>query len=160
MLIMMPTIFIGCGKTRSTPPGASSCFGVVQEGVHCTFLKWEEGLAIMLVDRMNNHTGNGSSSTNDPLHRHRGSAMAEDGSGYDWEVATSDGQTASIKIDGTPYDLANGAVFAVEVSGQQVTVHQLDLGVSKLGNRIEECSKFLRDNPEIVQKITSPTTSN
>ena len=45
-----------------------------------------------------------------------------------------------------------------EVSEQQVTGHQLDLEVAKLGNRIEECVKFLRDNPEIVQKITPPTT--
>jgi hypothetical protein len=103
---------------------------------------------------MNNHTGHGSSSTNDSLHRHRGSAIAEDGSRYDWALTTKDGRAASIEINGTPYDLAKGVVFAVEVTNQQVTVHQLNVDVSKIGNRIEECSEVLRNNPDIIQRIT------
>ena len=80
LVLFISLISAGCSKPRSTPPGPDSSFGVVQDGVHCTYLRWNEGLAVMLVDRMNNHAGYGSSSTEDALHRHRGSSTGVDGS--------------------------------------------------------------------------------
>ena len=153
LLMMLSPIFGGCSKPKSIPPGPQSSFGVVQEDFHCTYLRWDEGLAIMLVDRLNNHTGQGSSSTEDALHLHRGSSTGEDGSSYDWDLATKDGRTASIRIDGTPYDLAKGTVFAVEVADEEVIVHQIDKDLSKIGSGIEKCSEFIRSNPDILERI-------
>jgi len=152
-VVLISPMFAGCSKPKATPPGPNSSFGVVQDGVHCAYLRWNEGLAIMIVDRLNNHSGHGSSSTEDALHRHRGSSISENGSSYDWELSTKDGKTASMEIDGTPYDLANGGVFAVEVADEQVTVHQFAKDLSEVGDGIGECSEFIRNNSDIIERI-------
>jgi hypothetical protein len=120
-------------------------------------VKWEEGLTVVFLDRMSGHSGHGCSSTEDPLHRHRGSAQSDDGTGYEWELTTRDGRTGRLKINGTPYDLSEGALFAVQVEDEQVTVHQLDNDISQIGHRIEDCPKFVRDNPEVAQRISPPS---
>jgi hypothetical protein len=145
---------IGCGGSRTTPPGPDGCFSVIDEGAHFTFLKWKEGLAIMFVDRLNNHRTSGSSSTDDPVHRHRGSGQSDDGRRYDWELTTEDGRTASLKIHEKKYDLSEGTLFAIQLDSEQFTVHQLDHDISRLKNRIEDCRSFLRDNPDVLQRIT------
>ena len=157
LMLAVPIAFVGCGQGKTTPPGPVSSFGVVYHGAHCTFVKWEEGLAVMFLDRMRGHSGHGSSSTEDALHRHRGSAQSEDGTGYEWELTTTDGRTGSLEINGTPYDLSEGALFAIQVEDKQVTVHQLENDISQLGHQIEDCSKFVQDNPDIVQRISPPT---
>jgi hypothetical protein len=154
LILAVPIALIGCGQAKTTPPGPVSSFGVVYGGAHCTYLKWDEGLAVMFLDRMNGHSGHGSSSTEDTLYRHQGSAKSEDGPGYEWQLTTADGRTGSLDIDGTPYELSRGALFVIQVDGKQVTVHQLENDVSQLGHQIEDCSKFVRDNADIVQRIS------
>lgn len=110
----------------------------------------------MFLDRISSHTQHGSSSTDDPLHRHRGLAKSEDGSRYDWELTTKDGRTANLEINGTKYDLSDGTLFAIQVEGKQVTVHQLENDISQLANQTEDCSKY---NPDIVQRI-SPSAAD
>jgi len=160
LVVASPVAFIGCGRGKTTPPGPESSFSVIADGAHCSFLKWEEGLTIMFLDRMSSHTQHGSSSTDDPFHRHRGSAKSEDGSRYDWELTTKDGRTANLEINGTKYDLSEGTLFAIQVEGKQVTVHQLENDISQLANQTEDCSKFLRDNPDIVQRISPSATDD
>ena len=150
---------IGCGP-RSTPPAPDSCFSVTADGASFTFLKWRQGLAIMFVDRMGGHTAGGSGSTHNSIHQHRGTAGSDDATGYDWELTTEDGRTATLKIDDVTYDLSEGTVFAIQVSGEQVTVHQLDNDLSGLNNRIDDCTVFLRDNPEVIQRITPSVTED
>ena len=144
LMLAVPIAFIGCGQGKTTPPGPVSSFGVVYHGAHCTYVKWEEGLAVMFLDRMSGHSGHGSSSTEDALHRHRGSAKSEDGTGYEWELTTTDGRTGSLEINGTPYDLSEGALFAIQVEDKQLTVHQLENDISQLGHQIEDWTKRLR----------------
>ena len=65
LMLAVPIAFVGCGQGKTTPPGPVSSFGVVYHGAHCTYVKWEEGLTVMFLDRMSGHSGHGSSSTND-----------------------------------------------------------------------------------------------
>ena len=74
-----------------------------------------------------------------------------------WDLTTTDGRTGNLEINGTPYDLSEGALFAIQVEGEQVTVHQLENDISQLGHQIEDCSKFVRDNPDVVQRISPPS---
>lgn len=140
----------GCER-RSTPPGPGSNFGIVEPNTHFQFLLWDEGLAIMLIDNITKaHQGGGSGSTKDPVYRHKGSAESKEGYRYEWQLETSDGQSAKVEIDGNDYDLGKGVVFSITVSEKETIVDQIDLDLSKLSD-VEDCRAFIKANREVLR---------
>lgn len=79
-----------------------------------------------------NHGYSGSGSTEDPVYHGAGNIEAADGSGYTYELETTDGQTASFTLDGKSYDLADGALFLVTNQGDTNRVVQLEKDFSGL----------------------------
>lgn len=140
---------VGCEK-RSTPPGPSSSFGIVEPNTYYQFLLWDEGLTILLLDNITKgHESHGSGSTKDPLYRQTGSAVSKDGYRYSWQVETADGKAAEIEIDGCSYAIGKGAVFLITVTGGGTTVNQVDLDLSQLSG-IESCRAFVKANREAL----------
>ena len=140
----------GCGGGK-TPPGPTSSFGMVEPDTHFQFLLWDEGLAIMFVDTMMvaHHSG-GRGSTTDPVRRQRGSALSKTGDRYDWEIETTDGRTATLKINSVEYEIAKGAVFVIQMKDKKPTVDQLDLDVSKLSD-VASCRAFIKENRDALK---------
>jgi len=141
---------VGCER-KSTPPGPSSSFGIVQPNHHFQFLLWDEGLVVLLVDNITkNHRSGGSSSTSDPAHRQRGSAISKEGYGYEWNLETVDGQSAEIEIAGNQYEFGKGVVFLIKVTEKETIVDQLDLDLSKLSDS-QSCQDFIKANHEALR---------
>ena len=150
LALMCNALWVGCFN-QSTPPGPSSSFGIIQPGTHFEFSLWEEGLAVLVIDNIPTaHSSGGIGSTIDPVYRQTGKAQTKTGAGYDWEIATTDGRTADIKINGADYDIAQGAVFVVEVNGEECKIQQLDLDLSGISD-VEDCKKFIEANTDKLQ---------
>jgi hypothetical protein len=140
-------VVIGC-QPRSTPagPGMLTSSG---SGISFTYLKWDQGLRILLVDNVaGGHGSSSSGSTNDPVHRSKGYA-GPDGSGYKWEVDSTNGTSATLKIDGKEYDLANGALFVVKAKEGNVEVHQLKRDLSAIPYDGAGCREAIEKDAEI-----------
>ena len=141
---------VGCER-RSTPPGPSSSFGIVNPNTHFQFLLWDEGLAIMLIDNITKgHQSSGSGSTKDPVYRQKGSAESKEGYRYEWKLETADGRSAEVEIDGNDYDIEKGVVFLITVTEKETIVDQIDLDLSKLSG-VEDCRAFIKANREILR---------
>ena len=102
---------VGCGKY--TAPGPVIAGGALEEASY-TFMKWNEGLTLMIwheaFTSSNNH---GSSSTESPVYRLEGYAESDDGIRIEWNLETSDGKTAEFAINNTEYDLTEGSLGSV-----------------------------------------------
>ena len=88
---------------KSTPPGPSVAGGVYQQAGY-SFMRWKEGLALMIwYDAPASSMSDGSGSTSDPVYGLHGYVESRDGRRVDWQVETTDGETAQFWIDDTSY---------------------------------------------------------
>ncbi len=117
---------------KTTPPGPNSIGGVTVGGKSFTILRWEEGLTVMFWYDVDNYRSGGHGSTEDPVHRHRGSATTADGRSVNWELETTDGKTAVFRLNKTEYDLLKGRLFLITTKGVNVEVQQLDRDLSSV----------------------------
>ena len=145
LAVMWSASLAGCGS-RATPPGPSSVFGFVEPDLRFNFVLWKEGLAVMFVDNIGDQRhSSGHSSTGDPVYRQTGWARSKDGAEYNWEIRTSDGRTAELKINGVSYDIAKGTVFVILTGERKIAVDQLDLDLSGLFD-VSDCRTFITKN--------------
>jgi hypothetical protein len=166
-LAVLATLFVttvsGCAP-RSTPPGADVTAGVFEQ-VGFEFLRWEEGLAIMMWhdfvgDSGCSSTSEGSGFTPDPIYRVEGYAESWDGHRFDWEVQTNDGKTAQFWIDGRRYDLSDGTLFIVTMEDGGADVMQLERDVSRVQPDSSSCVAFARSDPDLARFIGDTSTSS
>src|SRR5262249_36174773 len=133
----------GC-LTRSTPPGphGGSFSG---GGVSFTYMWWDTGLRVLLVDDIEDGSRNssGSSSTASPVYTEQGSASAPDGRTYSWKLETADGRTAKLTIQGQDYDLSKGALLVVRTKGGSVQVLQINRDLSTVPDDLFQCHERL-----------------
>ena len=155
-------VFAGCDSETTAPPAPATASGTTAEGAYFTFLKWEEGLAIMIVDpMMNEHRGPTGPSTSEPIPGIHGSAKSEDGASYDWQLETTDGRTAKFTINDVQYDLANGTLFVVYANGEHIRVQQLDEDLSHVNAAdAQACQAFLRGKPDVTKLLTAQSSEN
>jgi hypothetical protein len=141
--------FCGCSK-KSTPPGPYKSIGKMSaKGNNFQLLKWENGLAIMFVDRLGGSRGSsGRGSTEDPIYREEGWAKSNEGLGYEWVLETSDGITAKMTIEGVSYDAKQGGVFHVTHVDGKPTVTQLEFELTTLGEDMSGFESFLEEKLE------------
>ena len=112
---------------------------------------WEEGLAVLIIDNIPAaHSSGGIGSTVDPVYRQTGEAQSKKGAGYDWEIATTDGRSADIRIHNSDFDITKGTVFVVEVNEEGCEVQQLDLDLSGI-IEVEDCKQFIEANADKLQ---------
>ena len=136
---------------RSTPPGASMAGGGLEQTSY-VFLRWEEGLRIMIwYDALKSGEGSGSGSTADPIYRYHGYAESPDGRRFDWEVQTADGKTALFTIDNTTYDLADGALFLITTASGKTEVKQLQRNLSDVEPNRDSIVAFSKSDPDVAR---------
>lgn len=128
VLLICVAIVSGCRTTLVPPiPAPQTVSGMTRDRTSYTFLKWEGGLAIMLLDHCDVHSMSGSS-VDGESDRRKGDAHWWDQDtnewqdGYEWELETPDGRTAQFSINKVQYDLEQGSVFRINAKGDQVTV--------------------------------------
>jgi len=121
-------------------------------GISFTYLKWDSGRRILLVDDIGGGRGSSSSSSSsDPLSHSKGYAGKEGAPNYKWTCDAND-TSATFKIDGTEYDLANGALFVVKAKDGKIEVHQLKRDLSAILYEAEGCRQAIEKDVEI-QKL-------
>ncbi len=149
----LPGFFL---SRRSTPPGADAASGKLEQAGY-VFLRWKEGLAIMIWhDALESGEGSGSGSTADPIYRYQGYAASPGGPRFEWEVQTADGRTARFQINHTSYDLADGALFLITTEDGQTEVRQLQRDLSGVQPNHESIVAFARSDPDVA-KFTGVT---
>jgi hypothetical protein len=165
---LLMTMVSGC-RTRTTPPGADIVAGVFEQAGF-EFLRWEEGLAIMIWHDFLGDSGafsesQGSAFSTDPVYKLEGYAASGEGHRFEWAVQTQDGQTAQFWLDERLYDLADGALFIVTLKEGRVDVTQLDRELSGVQPNYDSCLAFAQGDPDVARFIgagpppsaTSPT---
>lgn len=144
----------GCGTGR-IPPAPQSVASVGPD-VAFRFLRWKEGLNLLLVDdiHLGSHPAKGSGSTNNPVHTESGMASSRDGRGYTWQLETTDGRTAKFTIDGKEYDLSKGTLVVVRTKGETVQVLQLNRDLARdLAGVLDAdgCRDYLKKDGEVMK---------
>jgi hypothetical protein len=149
--VLLGLAFSGC-MPKSTPPGAAIVGGKVGRGGF-TFLRWEQGLEIMIWHDLDSSSNHGSGSTRDPIYRLSGYASSSDGRRVDWQAQTMDGRTAQFWIDGVSYDLASGALFIVMTRDGATRIKQFYRELSAVQSDYDSCVDFARGDPDLARLI-------
>ena len=162
LVVLFVTTASGCAA-RSTPPSADVTAGVYEQA-GLEFLRWNEGLTIMIWHDFLGHSGSSSTSessgpTTDPVYKLQGYAESWDGRRFDWEAQTKDGETAQFWIDGTPYDLSNGTLFIVTLENGGTDVTQLDRDLSHVQPDSSSCVAFAKSDPDLARFIGDMSVS-
>ena len=148
LVVLVTAAVAACGRS-STPPGASKAMGSAERGGYL-FLRWQEGLEVMLWhDLTGEGTGHSAGSATGRQYIERGSARSADGRGLTWELQTVDGTTGESQISGTRYDLAAGNLFLVTTQGGTTAVRQLHRDLSAVPLDHDGILAFARNDPEL-----------
>ena len=146
---------LGCEfAPTGLPPKPETVHGETDQGQHFTFLGWESGLRLLVVD---NFKG--------PLKR-KSEFQLGDGSAYvfsekvvseelemSWELKTTQGETGTFQLDGIQYDLKNGSVFVATQGDDGIVVQQINADLSALEVKEQEIATF-------VSNSIKPTVEN
>jgi hypothetical protein len=154
-VVLLAVALSGC-LVRSMPPGADIAGGKVGQAGF-TYLRWQQGLAIMVWHDLDSAMNHGSGTAGDPVYRLRGHAASPDGRRVEWQVETTDGKTARFRVDGVDYDLDAGALFVLTIQDGVTGVKQLDRDLSGVQTDYESCVAFARSQPELVRLIDGPS---
>lgn len=153
-LALLALVAGGCAG-KSTPPGAGTAYGAV-EGAGYTFMRWQEGLALMIWQRDTNFLMcEGGSSTRDPVYELSCQAESDDGYRLDWTVQSTDGETAQLEMGNGTYDLSGGTLFFVRQREGGIEVIQLDRDLSGIPFDHNQITAFAKSDPDIAEFIGS-----
>lgn len=151
LAVLFALALSGC-MAKSTPPGAAIVGGKVGRAGF-TYLRWEQGLEIMIWHDLDSSSNHGSGSTGDPVYHLSGYALSSDGRRVDWQAQTTDGTTAQFWIDGVSYDLASGALFIVTTRDGATKVKQFHRDLSGVQSDDNSCVDFARGDPDLARFI-------
>jgi hypothetical protein len=160
LLALLATALVAACTGTSTPPGPDKTLGATSRGGYL-FLRWDEGLAVMLWhDLAGSGTANSSGFASGQTYYERGSANADDGRSLAWEVLTMDGREGQVRIGGAAYDLAAGNVFLVTTQGGAVAVRQLRRDLSPVPAERNAVLAFAWGDPDLAAFMneTPPAT--
>lgn len=159
-LFLIAGILVGCSP-KSTPPGANSIYGGVEEA-RFSYHYWEEGLAILIWhDFLFGSEGcGGSSSTEDPFYRLECDVESGDGQAFGWIAHTRDGVTADIWIDDQGYDLSQGNMFLISSQAGGIQVDQIQRDFSELEPTVEAIAAMAESDMDVAAFITRLSTGN
>lgn len=162
LIFLLLTLILLSGCMRSTPPGPNSAGGSI-EGVPYFFHQWAQGLSVMIWHDLSNGTADcsGTGSTSDPVYREGCRAEAADGRSLEWQIHTTDGVGAEMRINGNPYDLANGNLFLIDTQDGTLHVVQLQRDLSNLAANHESITAFAQDDVDVssfIERVKSRLT--
>lgn len=152
-LLLIASFVISCSP-KSTPPGANTIYGGVDEARY-SYHYWEEGLAILFWhDFVRGEEGcTGSGSTEDPVYRLQCDVKSGDGRSFSWKVHTQDGVTADMWIEDQSYDLSQGNMFLVSAGDGGLQVEQFQRDFSKLEPSNDAISALAGNDPDVANFI-------
>jgi hypothetical protein len=156
LFLLCASVVGGCERKSAAPsaPVPQILSGMTRDRTSYTFLKWDEKLAIMLVDWCDAHHMS-SSSGDGELDQRNGDAHWWDKvsdewkEGYEWQLATTNGQIAKITINDVQYDLTKGAVFRIDTGDDGATVTQISRDLSNIQPNGNSCDRFITSTPEL-----------
>lgn len=166
LLFMCAALTQGCNSTTmpsaapSDAPAPQTVVGMTRDRTSYRFLKWNEGLTVLLVDHCDASNMSGEYGSGKP-YRCKGTAYWSDRDahewkvGYEWQMETSDGQTGLITINNVAYDLSKGAIFRIDISGGKATVKQFDHDLSNIQPDTQSCDHFVTASPELSAMLSS-----
>ena len=140
LLSVLSVLLIPACVNTPTAPSPELVPGVyIQSGFE--FYRWEEGLALMLW-----HDGIGSSDcesrTNPTSFSVKCHAISEDHHCFEWYLETMDGETASFSINDQLFDLADGTLFVIKSSEEDLDVTQMCRDLSEVVANTEDVIEF------------------
>lgn len=167
LLLLCVTAMAGCERKTapSAAPAPQTVAGLTRDRTSYRFLKWKEGLTILLVDDCDASNMSGSNNSGEP-YRCKGNAyLRPTGSdewkvGYEWQLETTDGRRAVFAINNVEYDLSNGAVFRIDVNGDEATVQQFDQNLFAIQPDTTSCDHFVNASPQLKKAADTPTTEH
>lgn len=147
----------GCWTRR---PGASgyswtsgSVPGLKSANKHLSpdfeFFRWWDGLTILIVEDVQGF-GHGSGSGDN--YQWKLAADNDHGLRYECQLDTTNGKTATFRIDDKEYDLSRGALFVIKARDDKIEVYQLNRNLSALPFDSAVIGDFLKNDAE-VRKI-------
>lgn len=139
----------GCGPSTASP--GVKTISVSKDGLYATFIHWENGGMLMVVDDVGPHGGKGRDS-GEGGYAFTESVGENSGPGYKWSFASPDSKAATFRIDGEEYDLSKGALFVVAAKGEHVEVHQLQRDLSTIRFDSDVFQEFIEKDVDI-QKV-------
>ncbi len=76
-----------------------------------------------------------------------------DGKRIDWKWRVPKEKGGDFRLNGTPYDLANGTLFLVSTKGGRVRVTQLDVDLSRVQPNAQAFEALAKNEPTIAKFI-------
>jgi hypothetical protein len=128
--------------------------GMSAPGLNIAFLRWKEGLRVLVVDDVTGqHGSHGTGSTDNPVYTATVSAGDADAGGYTCRLETRDGKSAACRINGKEYDLSKGTLFVIKAKGAQTEVHQLRRDLAAVPFDLQGCRKAVEKDAEIQRRL-------
>ena len=75
--------------------------------------------------------------------------MAKDGRKVEWEVATSDGKSGTVTINGTAYRMEDGPIFLVTTRGDGQRTQQVKADLAALKPTAESWERLAKERAEV-----------
>lgn len=151
VVLSLVLLLAGAACSRTTPPGADAVGGSL-DGTSYTFLRWQQGLRVMLwYDDARGFGASGGGSTDDPTYYQEAYAETSGGRQIKLQMETQDGKTGTLRLNDQAYDLSDGTLFLVRSPGDdlQVQVQQIERDLSGISPTTESVEAFASNDPDI-----------
>jgi hypothetical protein len=133
---------------------SASCWSNAHmDGLHFAMTKFQGGLTVMVVDRLNgsSHVA-GKSDTQQSVTTAR--VTTPNGPDLEWRLASRDGHNGELQINGRDFDLAQGTLFVLEARGNEIEVHQLQHDLTGLACNIPAATAFVNEHRDELDPLT------
>ena len=142
---------------RTTAPAPDVAAGAV-DGTGYRFLRWKQGLAILIWydfrgDSASSSTSSGGGLGARPTYTVEGHAKSADGRRLEWRVETTDGRTASFRLNGEPYEVSRGTLFIVRMEDGDADVTRLERDLSRVEPNHASIVAFARGDPDLAPLV-------
>ena len=152
LALLLSLAATACWRSQ-TPPGPDMAGGGYENATY-EFFHWQEGLNIMVwQEAVTESSCDSSGSTNVDTHFVQCRALTQDGLEFTWQIATKDGRTAEFRLDGQPYDLADGNLFLINIENGILDVQQLQRDFSEVAPTHDSITQFGQADLDISQFI-------
>lgn len=146
---------------RSTTPPAPDMAAGAYENVAYEFLHWQEGLNVMVWhEAMTDSNCSSSSESNVDTSFVQCQIRTAEGFEYTWQIATKNGRSADVMLNGQPYDLADGNVFLITIENGLPDVQQLPRDLSDVEPNYDSITQFGLADADISQFIEDAAPNN
>lgn len=154
ILFVSFVLLSGC-MMKSTPPGPNTAGGSI-EGVSYSFHQWAQGMSIMIWHDLSGYGScGGSGSTSDPIYRVDCRAEGTNGRTLKWQIHTTDGVSAEMRINGNEFNLADGTLFLIDHQDGTAHVVQRQRDLSNLAANHQSITAFTPTDQEVANYVES-----